>query len=586
MSWFSDLFKTQEEEKESDTPPPDRSETPEKEPDTPPPDWKKELELVISHHYKRFEKEPEPERAASHHHDSVNLGEVLEAPEGKETPHLLLDAKTRNRHLYLIGKTRTGKTTLLKNLLIQDMEEGRGVGFIDPHGDAALELLGNVPQSRINDVIYFDPTSQFSPNLNPFQLPYSPPKLTEDMISVFKMFFSDSWGPRLEHLLRYALLTLIADKEPRTVRDLRSIFLNEKIRARITQNITNQSLIEFWEDEFPTIPESASLPIINKLSAFLAPMSDLERIFSTPQNDLDFSAILNGEKIFIANLAKGQLGDEPSRLLGGFITTGIQQAALARASIPPEERKDFYFYVDEFQNYTVSSFETILSESAKYRLNLTLANQTLGQIPASLQRGIFGNVATIVSFQVSAEDAPHLRKEMHRSRFLAISRSTPKTISIEEMIQHKRVSLTHYKEKWDEICHKQDPAMVHMLGKKESQELYRPHMNAESDLQELDALALNPNPTALQTFFPDYDIRQLSFPEVDDFINLQPYHAFCRIERADNVYALRSFPAPHPNGETRSRILELAAARRKEQEAKKPAAEETNSQKKDGDFWV
>jgi len=222
---------------------------------------------------------------------SVHVGEVIESTDRRKPRHLRLDAKLRNRHLYLIGKTRTGKTTLIKNLLIQDMEEGRGVGFIDPHGDAALELLGNVPQSRVNDVIYFDPTSEFSPAFNPLQLPYSPPKLAEDMISVFKMFFGDSWGFRLEHLLRYALLTLIADKEPRTVRDLRSIFLNEKLRTRFTQNLTNQSLIEFWENEFPTMPKGSTLPIINKLSAFLAPMSDLERIFSTPQNDLNFSDI-------------------------------------------------------------------------------------------------------------------------------------------------------------------------------------------------------------------------------------------------------------------------------------------------------
>lgn len=357
--------------------------------------------------------------------DSVHLGEVLEAPEGKETPELYLDSSLRNRHLYLLGKTRTGKTTLLKRLVIQDMEKGHGVAYIDPHGDAAQELLGNVPQSRINDVIYFDPTSRHSPNFNPLQLPYPPPKLTEDMISVFKMFFSDSWGFRLEHLLRYGLLTLLADSEPHTLRDLRSLYLSPNTRQNIIKNLTNESLLEFWEQEYPTIPQTAAHPIINKLSAFLAPMSDLERIFSTPQNDLDFSAILNQQKILIVNLAKGTLGDEPSRLLGGCITTGIQQAALARALLPPEERKDFYFYVDEFQNFTVASFETILSESAKYRLNLTLANQNLGQLSSSLQRAIFGNIATLVSFQISSDDAPYLRKEMHRSRFLAVSRHTP-----------------------------------------------------------------------------------------------------------------------------------------------------------------
>jgi hypothetical protein len=327
-----------------------------------------------------------------------------------------LAPKIRERHTYLIGKTRTGRTNLLKTLLLQDMRRGTGIAFLDPHGDAAYELLGNIPKKRIQDTIYFDPTSAHAPSFNLFRLPYPPYKLTEDIISLFKMFFGDSWGYRMEHILRMSTLTLLTDHTPHTLKDLQTLLLNPAYRNHTTTSHPNPDIRAFWEREFPSIEKSATNPILNKLSAFLLPSSPMARIFSQISNDLNFPEILNQQKIFIANLAKGKLGDEPSRLLGGLITAGIQQAALSRADLPPQERKDFHFFVDEFHNYIISSFEVILTESAKYRCFLTLAHQNLGQIPTSLERAIFGNIATLISFQISAQDARTLQPEMRQTR--------------------------------------------------------------------------------------------------------------------------------------------------------------------------
>lgn len=453
---------------------------------------------------------------------------------------LWLTPQLRERHLYLIGKTRTGKTTLLKNLLIQDMRLGHGVGFLDPHGDAAYELLGYVPAERIKDVIYFDPSSPWSPAFNIFQLPYPAHKLTEDIVSLFKLFFGSSWGYRLEHLFRFGILTLLTDHEPHTLRDLRSLFLDPSFRGRITRSVRNASLREFWEHEFPTIEKGAVNPLVNKLSAFLLPGSPLERIFSQPENDLDFTHILNMQKILIVNLAKGALGDEPSRLLGGLITTGIQQAALARVGLAEWQRKDFFLFVDEFHNYSVASFETILSESSKYRLFLTMANQNLGQIPQTLERAIFGNVGTLISFQVSAEDAAALRKEMHRSRFVYRPKTTSDYLPIEDFIENIK---PYYK--------RRDAENRVMLKLTDNQKTY---LYAEKMLEALESPNLNMS--TFRELFPGVEFRQLDFPDVDDFINLPRYHAFCRAERADNVFPIRTTPTPTPNAAIRNEILQ------------------------------
>jgi len=478
------------------------------------------------------------------------LGASL-ADDQKTTLPIYLDHTTRNRHVYLIGKTRTGKTSVMKNMIEQDMRAGHGVCFIDPHGDAAEDLAGVVPDDRIDDVIYFDPTSPNAPRFNPLALEFDVAKLAEDIVSVFAMLLGDSWGMRMEHILRFSLMTLIADKRRKhTLADLKTLLLDEAFRGEVLSGIDNQQIMQFWSLEYPTFPAAAPAPILNKLSAFLAPMSDLERVFSHRQNDLDFADIMDNGKLLIITLQKGVLGQLPSQLLGGCLVACIQQSALARAKYPEHKRRPFYLYVDEFQNYTVSSFADILSESAKYKLNLTLAHQNLGQIPDYLRRSLFGNVATLIAYQISAQDAALVAKEMHRANLSIREKSSNRPQPLQDF---KREKIQLYMEAL------QDP----MLGMS-TQELLRFHsryqlpstnpmreaLKNQQAVEELRQRTLHIHRAlsifqedvidvgALKNLFPDYEFRDTGFPTVEDFVNLPPHHGYIRIGTADNVKPL------------------------------------------------
>lgn len=481
----------------------------------------------------------------------------------------------RARHLYCIGKTRTGKTTLIKSLALQDVASDHGVCFVDPHGDAALDLIGSIKR-RAKDVIYFDPTSSYCPAFNIFRLPFPPSKLAEDIMSVMQALFDIGSAPRMEHLMRYSVLTLLLDKEPRTLRDLRRILIDADFRAEIVRTIEDDDLRAFWEQEFPSMGKDAVNPIINKFSSFLLPGSPMLKMFSQKENDLDFSAILNEQKILIVNLSKGLLGDIPSRILGGLIVTGIQQAALARQELLADQRKDFYLYLDEFQNFTVNSFEAILSESAKYKLYLTLAHQTLGQVPASLQAAIFGNVATLVAFGISADDATKLRKEMHHSRFFFRKPNADAYVTLDDIIAERKQrelnglafnqnklevieracqaarrtyeihgTPSHYAtlDEWIADIRKEEPKILDIMR------------NCEEELKNLESFSVA-TPERLREVFSDYDIRQSTFPDVDDFLNIPPRHAFVRVERADNVNMIRTIAPLIPESENRNAILQ------------------------------
>jgi hypothetical protein len=484
-------------------------------------------------------------------------------------PHL------RNRHLYLIGKTRTGKTTLIKNLALQDMAAGYGLCFVDPHGDAALDLIGCIPENRRGDVIYFDPSSVYAPAFNLFRLPYPAYKITEDFISCLKLFF-DSWGQRLEHLLRHALLTLLQDKEPHSLRDLRLLLTSQPFRDEVTARVQDPDLQEFWNNEFPHMSKDATSPIVNRLSAFLAPGSPMQRIFSQRENDLDFWRLMNEQKILIVNLAKGILGDEGSRLLGGMLVTAINQSAMARAELPPEQRKIFVMYLDEFQNFAVDSMASVLSESAKYQLYLSLAHQTLGQVSPMLRACIFGNVASMVAFGISADDASTMRREMHRSRFMYRENGGTIYQPLENLLNKEKDMyqrlLKKSEEHWQAKVNCQvmrDRAKKNHNGKQLEDELTRIDLiekeyksdplqdiaHCQAALRKLDTPDLNSS--ILNDIFHGsrHEFRQLDYPDVDDFINLQPRHAFARIERAENVTLFQTLAAPEPEPAARDAIL-------------------------------
>jgi hypothetical protein len=481
---------------------------------------------------------------------------------------ITISSSLRSRHLHLIGKTGTGKTTLLKALIRNDIRSGNGCAFIDPHGDAALDVLGYIPDARLADVLYFDPTSPTAPSFNPLALPFDPPKLTTDLVASFKLFFGDSWGYRMEQLLTYCLLTLITDKEPHTLADLRRLLLYDQYRDTIVARIEHASIRDFWEYEYEAA-SSSSPAITNKLSQFLMPLSPLERVFSNPHNDLDFPAILNGGKFLIANLSKGQIGADPARLVGGFLATGIQQAALARASIPEAERRDFFFYVDEFQNYAVGSFATILTEARKYRLCLTLAHQSFAQLPPELYAAL-KNVSTTVAFNVSAEDAARLTREMcayHYERNPRAKETPPALYTT-----------------FAEVCgYFQNKAQEALRNIQVTDHGIRTSRRQLFDklYDEVESFLKNPAPIvqhftqAAERYVREHpdQYRRIASPTDDDLLNLPQHTAFIRIERAENTKRMKTNLPPYPDKAQQQKVFAHLEERAKNRAVAAPSAQ-------------
>jgi CxxC-x17-CxxC domain-containing protein len=322
----------------------------------------------------------------------------------------------RRRHMYIIGKTGMGKTNLLENMAVQDIRNGHGVCYIDPHGDTAEKLLKSIPDHRINDVIYLNPADQNFPiafNVMESVDPDLRHLVSSGLIGVFKKIWADSWGPRLEYILRNAILALL-EYPGSTLLGVTRILVDKKFRERVVEKVTDPVIRQFWVDEFPkwsdkVIQEVVS-PIQNKVGQFLS-SSLIRNIVGQTQSTFDVREAMDQQKIMILNLSKGRIGEDNSALLGAMMITKIQLAAMGRVDIPEDTRRDFYLYVDEFQNFATESFANILSEARKYRLNLILANQYVEQIDEVVRNAIFGNAGTIISFRVGATDAEFLEKE-------------------------------------------------------------------------------------------------------------------------------------------------------------------------------
>lgn len=322
----------------------------------------------------------------------------------------------RRRHMYLIGKTGMGKTNLLENLVVQDIRNGHGVCYIDPHGDTAEKLLKAVPANRIEDVIYFNPADQNFPiafNVMESIDPEYRHLVASGLVGVFKKIWADSWGPRLEYILRNAIMALL-EYPGSTLLGVTRILVDKKYRERVVDKVTDPVIRQFWVDEFPKwsdkVLQEVVSPIQNKVGQFLS-NSLIRNIVGQTQSSFDVRQIMDEQKILIMNLSKGRIGEDSSALLGAMMITKIQLAAMGRVDIPEETRKDFYLYVDEFQNFATESFANILSEARKYRLNLILANQYVTQIDEKVRDAIFGNAGTIIAFRVGAVDSEFLEKE-------------------------------------------------------------------------------------------------------------------------------------------------------------------------------
>ena len=322
----------------------------------------------------------------------------------------------RRRHIWAIGKTGTGKSTMLENMAIDDMKKDRGICYIDPHGDACEILLDYVPKRRINEVIYFNPAdSEYPITINPLEVRNKEEAelVVSGLMAIFTKVWANVWSARMEYILRNAFLTL-AEIPGSTLADVLSLISNQGYRARVVEKLKDKALVNFWRDEFdkmpPNLQKEAIAPIQNKVGQFVtSPM--IRRVIGNSKSTIAIDDLMNEGKILLANLSQGRLGEDNSALLGAMLITKLQLVAMRRVNVEEEKRRDFFMYVDEFQNFATTSFIKILSEARKYRLSVMLANQYMAQIPEDVQKAILGNAGTVTCFALGASDAEILHKE-------------------------------------------------------------------------------------------------------------------------------------------------------------------------------
>jgi CxxC-x17-CxxC domain-containing protein len=329
----------------------------------------------------------------------------------------------RTKHMYIIGKTGMGKTTLLENMAIQDILNSEGVGIVDPHGGFAEKMLNFIPENRLDDVLYFAPHDIDWPiafnvmeNVDPTQRHL----IANGLLGVFKKIWPDVWSPRMEYILNNCILALLEYPDS-TLLGINRMLSDKDYRKEVVSKITDPVVRAFWTDEFAKYTDrymtEAGAAIQNKVGQFISnPL--IRNIIGQTKSAFDIRDIMDKKKIFIMNLSKGRIGEENSRLIGAMLITKIYLAAMSRVDVPEEERPDFYLYVDEFQNFATESFKDILSEARKYRLNLVLAHQYIAQMDEKVRDAVFGNVGTLMIFRVGAADADFLEKEFAPEFFI------------------------------------------------------------------------------------------------------------------------------------------------------------------------
>jgi DNA helicase HerA-like ATPase len=324
----------------------------------------------------------------------------------------------RRAHMYIIGKTGTGKSTLLETLIRQDIENGEGLALLDPHGDLVEKVLRTAPEKRKADLIYFNVPDRGNPlGFNPLEsvAPEKRSLAAAGLLDAFKKIWSDSWGPRLEHILRNAFLVLL-DQPEATLADVLRLLADHAFRREASSRVYNAQVRDFWLREYENYPlrlrAEAIAPIQNKVGAFLTdPL--LNRILTQTKSTFDLRHVMDEGKILLVNLAKGKIGADASALLGALLVTKIGLAGLSRADTPEESRRDFYLYMDEFQNFATLSLANMLSELRKYRTNMILSHQFQGQLDPNVRDAILGNVGTIISFRLGLTDAEMLAGEFY-----------------------------------------------------------------------------------------------------------------------------------------------------------------------------
>jgi hypothetical protein len=322
----------------------------------------------------------------------------------------------RRRHMYVIGKTGMGKTTVMENMVLNDIYKGHGVGIVDPHGDFAEKILDFIPPHRINDVVYFNPSDIDNPiGFNVLEIKSEEQKhlIAAGLMGIFKKIWPDVWSSRMEYILNNTILALL-DNPGSTLLGINRLLSDKDYRNKVVRQLTDPVVRAFWENEFASYndryAQEAVAPIQNKIGQFLS-ASVIRNMVAQVTSTINIREIMDSRKILIMNLSKGRIGEDNSRLLGGMLITKIQLAAMERVDTPEADRKDFFLYVDEFQNFATPSFANILSEARKYRLSLIMAHQYVAQLDEVVAAAVFGNVGTIMAFRVGGGDAEALAKE-------------------------------------------------------------------------------------------------------------------------------------------------------------------------------
>ena len=334
----------------------------------------------------------------------------------------------RRRHFYAVGKTGMGKTEMLKNMALQDIQNGHGVGFVDPHGEAVEELLDFVPEERVKDVIYFNPADMTHPIAFNVMEQVDPDKrhmVASGLMSVFKKIWPDVWSARMEYILNNVVLALLEYPDS-TLLGINRMLVDVEYRQKVVEHVSDPVVKTFWLQEYARYTQryevEATAAVQNKVGQLTSnPL--IRNIVGQTRSSIDMRKAMDENKILLVNISKGRIGEDNSRLIGGLLITKLQLAAMSRVDVPEEQRQDFFLYIDEFQHFATESFVNILSEARKYRLSLILSHQYIAQLgvgtEAKVRDAVFGNVGTMVSFRIGAEDAEFLEKEFF-PEFVAI----------------------------------------------------------------------------------------------------------------------------------------------------------------------
>src|SRR5712692_601258 len=350
----------------------------------------------------------------------------------------------RERHVYIVGKSGSGKSTFLFNLAMGDIQTGEGVAVIDPHGDLALDILDAIPRARINDVCYLDVTDSERPvGFNPATriAPERRALAAAGIVSAFKHLWSDSWGPRLEHFLFHGVAALVS-RQHATLIDLPRIYTDDNFRELVLRSVSDPETLRFWREEFPSYTKAfrseAAAPILNKVGQFTAsPQLRLILGQLAPRLDLEFA--MNNRRIVIANLAKGSIGEQAANLLGSLLVSHLQLVAMGRASLPPSDRVPFFVHVDEFQTFSSDAFASLLSEARKFATHFALANQYTDQLPHAVRSAVIGNAGSLVVFRVGSRDAELLASEFRPMEDGALADQEPFSAWLRRGISRDRI---------------------------------------------------------------------------------------------------------------------------------------------------